>query len=83
MKKAIKSANICANIYEGRFVLDFDCAGVEMCRYALCSIMPQDGSEECTYREYGSCRNLCAQNAAIETLRNRLTKELKDRAADE
>lgn len=76
-KKATKTANICANIYEGEFMLNFDCVGVEICRYALCFMMPPDGSEECTYREHGSCLCPHAKSAALESLRNRLTKELK------
>lgn len=33
-KKATTAANVCANIYEGGFMLAFDCVGVEMCRFA-------------------------------------------------
>jgi hypothetical protein len=76
-KKATKTANICANIYEGKFQLSFDCVGVETCRFALCSMMPPDGSEECTYRDCGSCICPHAKYAALESLRNKLTKELK------
>lgn len=76
-KKATKTANICANIYESEFQLNFDCVGVDVCRFALCPMMPPDGSEECTYREYGSCLSGHAKTAALESLRNRLTKELK------
>jgi hypothetical protein len=75
MKKT--AANICATTYEGAFQLDFNCVGVEMCRFALCSMMPPDGSEECTYREHGSCLSQHAKHAALECLRNRLTRELK------
>lgn len=82
-KKATKTANICANIYEGEFLLSLDCVGVDLCRFALCSLMPPDGSEECTYREHGSCRNPAAQYAAVETLHNRLTKELKNRSQED
>jgi hypothetical protein len=76
-KKATKTANIGATFYEGDFQLSFDCVGVEVCRFALCPVMPPDGSDECTYREYGSCRCQHAKYAALESLRNRITKELK------
>lgn len=76
-KKAIKTANICANIYEGEYQVNFDCVGVKVCRFALCQVMPPDGSEECTYRDYGSCLCIHAKSAALESLKNRLTKELK------
>ena len=75
--KATKTANICASIYEGDYALDVECVGVELCRFALCSLMPPDGSEECAYREYGSCLCSSAKYAALESLRNRLVKELK------
>jgi hypothetical protein len=81
-KKASKSANICANIYEGEFTLSFDCVGVETCRFALCPMMPPDGSEECTYREHGACLCPHAKSAALESLRNRLAKELKQLGDD-
>lgn len=76
-KKATKTANVCANIYEGEFQINFDCVGVTVCRFAMCSMMPPDGDEECTYRDYGSCILPHAKHAAIESLRNRLSKELK------
>lgn len=77
VKKATKTANICANIYEGEFQISFDCVGVEVCRFALCPMMPPDGSEECTYREHGSCLCPHAKYAALDSLKNRLAKELK------
>ena len=81
-KKATKTANICANMYEGEFQLSFDCVGVDVCRFALCPVMPPDGREECTYREHGSCLCPHAKYAALESLRNRLTKELKQLEED-
>jgi hypothetical protein len=72
-----KTANICANIYEGEFILSFDCVGVQTCRFALCSVMPPDGSEKCTYYDYGSCLCPHAKYVALETLRNRISKEMK------
>lgn len=80
MKKTIKTANISATLYDGEFDVVFECAGVGVCRFALCHIMPPDGSEECTFREYGSCRCPPAQYAAIESLCRKLSKELKQRS---
>lgn len=76
-KKATKTANVCATVYEGSFDISFDCVGVMMCRFALCSFMPPDGSEECCRREHGTCLCPNAKHAALESLRNRLTKEMK------
>lgn len=75
MKKT--TANICASVYEGEFTLDLSCVDVEKCRFALCSLMPPDGSEECTYREHGSCLSPDAKHAALDLLKNRLTRELR------
>ena len=72
-----KTANVYASLYGGEFQIGFDCPGVETCRYALCQVMPPDGSEECTYRNHGSCVSPAAQSAAVKMLRNRLTKEMK------
>ena len=76
-KKATKTTNICATIYEGNFDITFDCVGVEVCRFGLCSEMPPTGREACTFSEHGSCRRAAAQFAALETLRIRVAKELK------
>ena len=76
-KKATQTANICANIYEGEFMLNFDCVGVEKCRFALCSTMPLDGSEECTYWEYGSCLSFAAKYESLKALQIRIRKEMK------
>ncbi len=75
--KNTKTANVCANIYEGEFQLNFDCVGAERCIFVLCHVMPPDGSEECTFREHGSCLCLAAKYAAIENLMKNLAKELK------
>lgn len=83
MKKANKTANVSASFYDGDFQIAFDCVGVDKCRFALCSEMPPDGSEECFFREYGSCKCPPAQYVALEALRNRITKELKTRSVDE
>lgn len=77
-KKATKTANTVATLYEGSFNITFDCVGVELCRYALCSFMPPDGSEECTYRDHGTCLCPHAKHAALEALGNRIKKELKE-----
>lgn len=76
-KKATKTVNAVATLYEGAFDITFDCVGTVVCKFALCPVMPPDGSEECTYREHGSCLCPHAKHAALETLRNRLTKEMK------
>ena len=76
-KKADKNPNVCATIYEGRFDTNFDCPGVEVCKFALCQEMPPTGDEECCFREYGSCRRPVAQHAALDELRKKITRELK------
>lgn len=81
-KKPTKTANVCATIYEGEFQVDLTCVGVALCRYALCSLMPPDGSEECTFCQHGNCLCPHAKHAALEGLRNRLTKELKQLQED-
>jgi hypothetical protein len=82
VRKATKTANINANLYDGEFQLGFDCVGVENCRFALCPLMPPTGDEDCTYREHGSCRDTSAQQAALEALKKRIVKELKQREDD-
>jgi len=78
-KKAIKakSANASANLYDGVFEVLFDCVGVDVCRYALCEVMPPTAASECCYREHGSCRRSAAQQAALELLMGKIKKELK------
>lgn len=78
MKKATKTANICANIYEGHFDINFDCVGVLVCKYARCELMPPNRDYPCWSLEHGSCRSPHAKLAAIELLRSRLSKEKKD-----
>jgi len=72
-----EKANVNATLYDGEFQIGFDCAGAETCRFALCSTMPPDGDEECFFRQNGSCTHRPSQQAAIESFRNRITKELK------
>jgi len=77
-RKANKTANVCANIYDGEFqATTFDCVGVLVCRFALCSLMPPDGSEECVYSEHSSCVCPQARYVALKSLRDKLSKELK------
>jgi hypothetical protein len=76
MKTGTKSANINATLYDGEWQVNYDCVGVGTCRYALCSIMPPSGDEECAYREYGACRCLPAQYAALGAFKNRAAREL-------
>ena len=68
---------ICATIYDGQFDVSFDCP--VLCAFAICSIMPPDGSEECCYRQNGTCRRILAQIVAIEELRRLLGHELRVR----
>ena len=74
---AKKPTNVCATLYEGAYDIDYTCVGVEICKHALCPVMPPDGSEDCAYYQYGNCCFPPARYAALEKLRNRLTKELK------
>jgi len=76
-KKATKTPGVDASLYEGHLDLSYNCVGVEACRYALCSMMPPDGSEECTYREHGSCLCPHAKHAALEALSHKIKKEMK------
>jgi hypothetical protein len=77
-KKATKMPGVYASLYPGDFQLSFDCVGVEVCKFALCALMPPDGSEECTYMERGSCLCHAAKYEAIKALANRLKNEMKD-----
>lgn len=77
-KTATKTANACATIYEGKFDINFDCVGVLACKYARCELMPPDEESRCFYSDYSTCISPHAKLAAIELLRNRLSKEKKD-----
>lgn len=81
-KKATKTANVVATLYEGSFDITFDCVGTMVCKFAMCSMLPIDGTEECFFREYGSCRRPAAQQTTLEMLINRLNKELKQLKED-
>lgn len=76
-KRATKSANINATLYDGDFQLGFDCVGVEVCRFALCSFMPPTADEECFFLEHGSCKHPQAQHAALDAFCSRIKRELK------
>lgn len=77
VKIATKTANVVATLYEGVFDITFDCVGVMVCQFAMCSEMPIDGSEECFFREHGSCRRPAAQQTTLEIIISRLKRELK------
>ena len=77
-KKTTKTANACATIYEGKFDINFDCVGVNLCKFALCIIMPPTGDDECHYLDYGSCISPHAKLAAVDLLKNRLLRAKKD-----
>lgn len=53
---ATKTANVVATLYDGAFDVTFDCVGTTVCKFAMCSEMPIDGTEECFFQEHGSCR---------------------------
>jgi hypothetical protein len=75
-KKRTKTTNILAQIYEGNFELSFDCMGVDVCRFALCEIMPPTPTAECCYREHGSCICPQSQSVALGALLNKIKKEI-------
>ncbi|MDA8428168.1 MAG: hypothetical protein M0T70_02830 [Geobacteraceae bacterium] len=81
-KKATKTANVSISLYDGEFQIGFDCVGVMVCQFAMCSEMPIDGKEECFFKEYGSCRRPAAQQTTLERLINRLKRELKQLEED-
>lgn len=72
-----KMPNACATIYEGELDLTFSCVGATVCKFALCSLMPVDGTEECTFMEYGTCLCPVAKQTTIELLIKGLKKELQ------
>lgn len=76
-KKATKTANVNVTLYDGTFDIGYDCVGTMVCKFAMCSEYPLDGTEECFFRENGSCRRPAAQQATLEILINRLKRELK------
>lgn len=77
-KTATKTANVCATIYEGKFDINFDCVGVLDCKFARCEFMPVDGEYPCFYSDHSTCISPHAKLAAIELMRNRLSKEKTD-----
>lgn len=76
-KKATKTANIVANIYEGKFDISFDCVGITICKFPMCSLMPPDGSEECFYNQHNQCLSPHAKKSALEALLNNIKAEIK------
>lgn len=81
-KKATKTANVVATLYEGAFEITYDCVGTMVCKLAMCSEMPLNGTEECFFRDHGSCRRSAAQQATLEILVNKLKIELKQLQED-
>ena len=82
-KPATKLPNVSASMYQGQLQLDFDCVGVEACKFALCPVMPPDGSEACFFSEHSSCSCPGAKFEAMKGLRDRLAKEMVEAAAQE
>lgn len=80
-KPATKLPNVSASIYQGELQMIFECVGAEACKFALCQMMPPDGSEACFFSEYGSCSCPGAKYAAIKGLRGRLAKEMAEAAS--
>lgn len=73
-----KTANIYASLYDGKLDVGFDCPGAESCRFALCALMPPDGSRDCYFHENGACRQQTAQYDALERLMKRLKGKMKE-----
>ena len=76
-KKATKAPGVDVSLHEGQISIYFNCVEAEFCRFALCHSMPPDGSEECFFRDHGSCRRTVAQQTTLEILISKLKKELK------
>lgn len=75
----MKTTNINASLYNKEFQVYFECAGEVNCQFALCEIMPPDGQDECSYRQYGgACKCVEAQVAALRALKEKLSRQLKD-----
>lgn len=75
--KAIKSANIHATVYEGKFEQYYECVGVDKCKFSLCHTMPPDGMEPCTFNDHNTCVCPAAKEATLRTLSRNITRELK------
>lgn len=82
-KKATKTANIVAVLYDGKFDVTFECVGVTQCMYVLCYTMPPDGNDPCVYCHHGSCGSIQAQIKALALIKNKLTYELNKREETE
>jgi hypothetical protein len=76
-KKATKTVNICANIYEGEFSVTFDCVGAFECRFLQCDVMPPEENSECVWNEHGTCLSPHSKGAALELIVKKLKSELK------
>lgn len=78
-----KHPNISVNLYEGEFMVAFECIGETSCRFALCEIMPPTGDDDCAFRENGDCRNQAGQQKALESLQTKIKKQLKEIGAEQ
>ena len=74
----MKYPNVSASLYDNEFQVNYDCVGVETCRFALCPIMPPTGDDECVMKEYGSCRCIHAQMASLYALHKEIGATLKN-----
>ena len=75
MKQSHTNINAC--IYDNTSSIDYDCIGVAVCKFALCSIMPPTGDEQCTYNNY-KCDCASAQLAALKELQKTINKAIKE-----
>lgn len=73
-----KYPNISVNLYEGEFMLGYECIGETLCQFALCEIMPPTGDDECAFRDHGDCRGAGAQQKALDVLQAKIKKHLKE-----
>lgn len=76
MKRNMKP-NTMIQLYENDVTITYDCVGVEQCMYAICAMMPPDGTEECTYSEHNTCNNIDARLASIKVLQTKAMAEAK------
>jgi hypothetical protein len=72
-----KGTNISASLYDGDFSAGYDCVG-ERCALGQFYVEPPGEDDECIFiKNGGSCTYPHAQRAALEALREAITKELK------
>lgn len=80
---AKRPANIYASMYDGTFDVGFDCSGETNCKFALCFLMPPTGDDPCSFHGGGTCNRIAARIAALELLRQRIGKEIKQLESEE